>query len=575
MPGPLANVRHGLIASFLLLSIATAASAQSITDPTRIEFAPSGAPGALDVRTGTPLVEKYTLEIYRAGGSTIEQTIDLGRPSPEPDGKIRVDLLALLTIPLSRGVVYEAVVNAVGPLEVASSARSETFAFSSACTPAISPSSSTLSSPAAANGSIAVTANSTCAWTATSSAGWITITSNAYGSGNAVVTYTVAANTLTSSRTGTMTVGDQTFTVTQAGASCVSAISPTSSTLTASISASGAISVVAGAACRWTAVSNDSWITVGVGATGTGNATVAYNVAANTGSAPRTGTLTIGGYAFTVTQPGAPCGFTLSPFLANLTSPAAADGSVTVSAGAGCDWTATSNAAWITIRSGASGSGSGTVNYTVAANTGTTSRTGTMTIAGRAFTVTQPATSCAFTISPTSQSFPGSGGSGSVAVTTSSTCSWTASSAAAWVTVSGTTGTGSGTVTFNVAANTSTLPRSAMLTIAGKSFTVTQSYPSCTFTLTPSLINAPPTGTSGSITVATQATCAWTATTSSAWVTVSGSGAGSGTVTYTVQPNTGTFARSTIVNIGGVFVGVNQPAATAVVAAPVSLEAAR
>ena len=163
MPGPLANVRHGLIASFLLLSIATAASAQSITDPTRIEFAPSGAPGALDVRTGTPLVEKYTLEIYRAGGSTIEQTIDLGRPSPEPDGKIRVDLLALLTIPLSRGVVYEAVVNAVGPLEVASSARSETFAFSSACTPAISPSSSTLSSPAAANGSIAVTANSACA----------------------------------------------------------------------------------------------------------------------------------------------------------------------------------------------------------------------------------------------------------------------------------------------------------------------------------------------------------------------------------------------------------------------------
>ena len=114
-----------------------------------------------------------------------------------------------------------------------------------------------------------------------------------------------------------------------------------------------------------------------------------------------------------------------------------------------------------------------------------------------------------------------------------------------------------------------------MLTIAGKSFTVTQSYPSCTFTLTPSLINAPSTGTSGSITVATQATCAWTATTSSAWVTVSGSGAGSGTVTYTVQPNTGTFARSTIVNIGGVFVGVNQPAATAVVAAPVSLEAAR
>ena len=112
-------------------------------------------------------------------------------------------------------------------------------------------------------------------------------------------------------------------------------------------------------------------------------------------------------------------------------------------------------------------------------------------------------------------------------------------------------------------ANTGTLSRAATLTIAGKSFSVTQSGPSCTFSLTPSLITAPPTGTSGSITVTTQPTCNWTATTTSAWVTVSGSGMGSGTVTYTVQPNTGTIARSGLVNIGGVNVGVSQAAATA------------
>jgi hypothetical protein len=45
-------------------------------------------------------------------------------------------------------------------------------------------------------------------------------------------------------------------------------------------------------------------------------------------------------------------------------------------------------------------------------------------------------------------------------------------------------------------------------------------------------------------------------------VTVSGSGTGSGTATYTVQPNTGTIARSALVNIGGVFVGVSQAAPT-------------
>jgi hypothetical protein len=42
-----------------------------------------------------------------------------------------------------------------------------------------------------------------------------------------------------------------------------------------------------------------------------------------------------------------------------------------------------SNATFITITSGSSGTGNGTVNYSVAANTGTTSRTGTMTIAGQ------------------------------------------------------------------------------------------------------------------------------------------------------------------------------------------------
>ena len=53
-----------------------------------------------------------------------------------------------------------------------------------------------------------------------------------------------------------------------------------------------------------------------------------------------------------------------------------------MTAGTGCGWTATSNDTWITISSGGSGTGNGTVNYTVAANTGTSSRTGTMTVAG-------------------------------------------------------------------------------------------------------------------------------------------------------------------------------------------------
>ncbi len=58
-------------------------------------------------------------------------------------------------------------------------------------------------------------------------------------------------------------------------------------------------------------------------------------------------------------------------------------GTVTVTADAGCAWTAGSDAAWVTISSGASGSSNGTVGYSVAANTASSGRSTSLTIAGR------------------------------------------------------------------------------------------------------------------------------------------------------------------------------------------------
>ena len=90
------------------------------------------------------------------------------------------------------------------------------------------------------------------------------------------------------------------------------------------------------------------------------------------------------------------CAFSLSP--TSVTVPAATStGSVSVTAGSGCAWTAVSNDAWITVTGGASGTGDGTVSYSVATNTATSQRAGTVTIAGETFTVTQRA---AFTDDP-------------------------------------------------------------------------------------------------------------------------------------------------------------------------------
>jgi hypothetical protein len=61
------------------------------------------------------------------------------------------------------------------------------------------------------------------------------------------------------------------------------------------------VAVTAGTSCAWTAVSNNSWIIITSGSSGTGNGTVVYRVTTNKYGA-RTGTMTIAGRTFTVYQ---------------------------------------------------------------------------------------------------------------------------------------------------------------------------------------------------------------------------------------------------------------------------------
>ena len=96
--------------------------------------------------------------------------------------------------------------------------------------------------------------------------------------------------------------GDVTFTTLAAPPpSCAFSISGTTESFDSSGGA-GSVDVTAPAGCNWTATSNDSWITIASGASGSGNGTVKYSVAASTARAPRTGTLTVAGQSLTVTQ---------------------------------------------------------------------------------------------------------------------------------------------------------------------------------------------------------------------------------------------------------------------------------
>jgi C1A family cysteine protease len=95
------------------------------------------------------------------------------------------------------------------------------------------------------------------------------------------------------------------WTLRYTGSSCSYLVSPSGQTF-AYGTGSGSVSVATQGGCAWTAVSNAGWITINSGSSGTGNGTVSYAVAANTGAKTRTGTLTVAGRTFTITQAGVP-----------------------------------------------------------------------------------------------------------------------------------------------------------------------------------------------------------------------------------------------------------------------------
>jgi len=230
---------------------------------------------------------------------------------------------------------------------------------------------------------------STCTWQAISNApAWLTITGGQSGSDSEIVTFQVAANPGLA-RQGTLTVAGKTYTVYQDGAPCLYSLSASGAEVGAA-GGSGSVDLTASNAdCSWTAVSSaPEWLSVTAGAAGTGSGTVSFAVGVNAGDI-RTATLTIGGQTFTVQQASPPCTYGIAPS-GKAFAAAGGTGAVTVTpAFASCAWTAASDApSWLTITAGAAGVGPGIVEYAVADNPGEP-RSGTLTIAGHVFTVSQ------------------------------------------------------------------------------------------------------------------------------------------------------------------------------------------
>ena len=462
------------------------------------------------------------------------------------------------------------------------------------CTYSISPSGRT-HGHGAVTADIGVTPVVGCPWTVINTNPWVSVQS-----GVTNVTYTLQPNATGSPRSGVIRIVPQggnpvpppmDFTVAQLAVSCTYTLDPTQLSHGSGVE-TGSVSVGTSPVCQWDVVNTNGWITIVLGAAGTGPGTVVYSVASNLNLTPRFGTLTIDGQPVTVSQAGYSCAFKLTPDdrtngQGNVT------GVVSNLTGANCTWTVVNTNGWVTITAVSSsagtvttppfvGTGNGSFTYSIPANPYPDPRRGTITVTNdgvsAAFVLTQRGSPCDVRVSPVSRSHGRGATNRSVDVIADDNCLWNVFNTNSWVTIANVTGTtipGVGTFDYAIEANPNPIARTAHIEVRTGStnavFTIIQDPAVCNYTLSPDLRNHGHGTTNGTVRVVTSGGCAWTVDNTNAWIDIiSASGLGSNEVVYSVQANTNLAPRTGYITFFGqdgipptsLVLTVNQQAAT-------------
>ena len=245
-------------------------------------------------------------------------------------------------------------------------------------TAVINPQSSTLNL-AGGFGAITVLVDAGIAWTATSDSIWCKITSGSSGFGGGTVLFTVDPNTGVAARYANITVAGQVFAVAQSGTDVV--VTPSMATVGPETSLVQ-FNINALAGTSWTIVPQVDWLyPIGI-SSGSGAAGCTLVVVPNSSWMQRVGTVLVGSALLTVAQAGvAQPVYSITP--PSVTAPSAgAAGAISVSATMDAPWNVSSLVPWVTVVSGASGSGNGGVQYVVSQNPTTSSRSGSVVLTG-------------------------------------------------------------------------------------------------------------------------------------------------------------------------------------------------
>lgn len=440
------------------------------------------------------------------------------------------------------------------------------------CSYALQPNASSVLA-AGGSGSFTVETGPNCAWSTTVPPGNVVkINGAATGTGPGTISYTVLVpNNTLNPRSININTSGQIHTITQFGTSCSFATTPARVTAPAGGGETAVKVTPSTLACgTWTAVPEVAGaglnLAPAAGAGSDGEVNVIATIQPNLDAAPRTLKATIAGKLLTVTQAGAACTVGLSPSGASILAGGGA-GSTEVATPSGCSYDTTSKPSWIHITAGESGNASGTLVYSVDANSTTLPRVGTLMIGGQPFQVTQDAQNCSVSINTggLGSPFAVGGGVGSVVVTTNgANCAWSASSSVPWASVVPLASSGTGSVGVTVQSNAaSASERIGQLTIAGQLVPIKQAGTVCSFALQSADGSVPAAGGGGSVGVVAPAACSWGAASDSpAWLTIASAGsAGSADVQFLAQPNAAAVPRIGTLTVAGLPYTVTQAAA--------------
>jgi len=350
---------------------------------------------------------------------------------------------------------------------------------------------------------------------------------------------------------------------------CTYSVSPSSYTFAPSAASNSIANVSTQQGCTWNAIvtSGSSWLSCN--SSGSGSGVISATVTANTSPSSRTGYISINGQQLMVIQQGISCTYSLSSNSYSFSSSSASTNVVSnVIAPIGCNWNAivTSGSSWLSSTS--SGSGNGQIIVSVLANSSTTSRTGTINIAGQTLTILQPGLNCTYALSTSNYycSSSISNNYSAASVIAPSGCSWiaTVTSGQGWLSTTS-SGSGNGLVIIQVTSNLTTSSRTGTVDVNGQTLTIIQPGLNCTYALSVTNYSCPNNLAnvySGIVNVNTQNGCQWTAivTSGASWLSTVSSGNGAGPISFSVLANTSGSSRTGIIDVNGSEVSITQPA---------------